>query len=63
MNSAAIRALLAGHQPHATRRAVELLLGEMEKLQETMNNQYQRQGNQIADLRKEIDRLKGVHGA
>lgn len=70
MNTAAIRAVLAGHQPHGVRRAVELLLAEMDKqqeqidgLREALSNQYERHSNQIMDLRKQIERLKGVHGA
>lgn len=36
---------------------------KIESLQETMNNQYERFANQINMLRKEVERLKGTHGA
>ena len=63
MNEPAIRAMLVSHQPHATRRAVELLLELVIELRETMTNQYLRHENQVLELRKEIARLKGTHGA
>lgn len=70
MNIAAIRAVLAGHQPYGVRRAVELLATEVERqeavivdLRQTLANQYERHSNQISDLRRQIQQLKGVHGA
>lgn len=70
MNIAAIRAVLAGHQPYGVRRAVELLTNKVEQqeaiianLRETLNGQQERHDNQISDLRRQIQQLKGVHGA
>ncbi len=66
MNSDAIRAVLAGHQPHGTRRAVELLLAEVERQQEEINELRQAalgHERRIADVNRNIGRLKGVHGA
>ena len=33
------------------------------ELEETIRNQYERHSNQIAQMRRDIDRLRGVHGA
>lgn len=39
------------------------LRNELEAHREATGNQYKRHENQVADLRREIERLKGVHGA
>lgn len=65
-----IRTLLQGHEAGAARRAlyalinvVEIQQEQIDSLHQTLNNQYERHTNQAAALRKDIERLKGTHGA
>lgn len=65
-----LRDLLTRHEPwdpYGTGLQLLDIIDEharrIQDLRETISNQYQRHSNQIADLRKQIDKLSGVHGA
>lgn len=65
-----LRELLASHEAADNWRLFRMALDLMDEqqkqindLRETISNQYQRHSNQVADLRKQIDKLSGVHGA
>jgi len=66
----AIRFLISGREPSDPYVLIRLLLDELEAQQNLImdlkrvgDSHYQRQADAITRLGKEIDRLKGVHGA
>jgi predicted nucleic acid-binding Zn-ribbon protein len=74
----AIRFLINSHKPVVDQLTLIKLLVEEAEAQEahtaelqqridnlsaTISNQYERHSNQIGNVRKEIEKLKGVHGA